>query len=144
MKMRLPRKRDSFFPSLFDRGLEADYVDRFFGEIYFPQVDVKEKENHYVLDVDLPGYTKEDVTVEYADGYLEIRGEREKSSHIEEGDGRFIRKERSYGSFRRHFFIGEIDKNEISGSFNNGVLTLQVPKSKEDEKKENGHRINIE
>ena len=144
MKRLSPRRRDEFFPSLFESNMETDIFNKFFKTARFPQVDIKEKEKHYEFEVELPGFSKEDIIVEYKDGYLEIEGQKEQSYETEEREGHYIRKERSYGSFKRVFYVGEIDQDEISGSFNNGVLTLQVPKSEEDQRKERGYQIRIE
>ncbi len=140
----LPRKRDDFFPSLFDSSFEVDVFDRFFKEANYPSVDIKDAADHYKVEVDLPGFSKEDISVEYKDGYLQLQGKKEENKEVTENDGHYIRKERSYGSFKRSFYVGEVVQNEISGSFKDGVLTLQVPKSKEDKKKEEGHQILIE
>ncbi|WP_158599112.1 Hsp20/alpha crystallin family protein [Planococcus salinus] len=144
MKRLLPRRRDEFFPSLFESNMETDFFNKFFKAARFPQVDIKEKEKHYEFDVELPGFSKDDIQVEYKDGYLEIQGQKEHSYETEGKEGHYIRKERSYGSFKRVFYVGEINQEDISGSFTNGVLTLQVPKSEEDQKEERGHQIRIE
>ncbi|MGI2328940.1 Hsp20/alpha crystallin family protein [Planococcus sp. YIM B11945] len=144
MNTLFPRRRNELFPSFFGSGLETDFFNKFFGETHFPQVDIKEKDNQYEFAVDLPGFTKDDIDVEYKDGYLEIRGKKEQKREMEEQDGRFIRKERSYGSFRRSFYVGEIDQNKISGSFKEGVLLLEVPRPNEQNGQDGGHRIMIE
>ena len=144
MSTLFPRRRTELFPGLLGTGLETDFFNKFLGESHFPQVDIKEKEGRYEFMVDLPGFTKEDIDVEYKDGYLEIRGKKEETKESEEQDGRFIRKERTYGSFRRSFYIGEIEQQNIAGSFKEGVLMLQVPMPKNEEKQEKAHRIMIE
>ncbi|MDN7242670.1 Hsp20/alpha crystallin family protein [Planococcus sp. N028] len=144
MSTLFPKRRTELFPSLLGSGLETDFFNKFFGETHFPQVDIKEKEGRYEFMVDLPGFTKEDIDVEYKDGYLEIRGKKEQQKESEEQDGRFIRKERSYGSFRRSFYIGEIEQDKIAGSFKEGVLMLDVPMPKNEQKEEKTHRIMIE
>ena len=144
MSTLFPKRRTELFPSLLGSGLETDFFNKFFGETHFPQVDIKEKDGRYEFMVDLPGFAKEDIDVEYKDGYLEIRGKKEQNREAEEQDGRFIRKERSYGSFRRSFYIGEIEQENITGSFKEGVLMLQVPMPKNEQKEEKAHRIMIE
>lgn len=144
MNTLFPKRREDFFPSLFGSGLESDFFNKFFGESVYPQVDIKEKNDQYEFTVDLPGFSKEDLEVEYRDGYLEIRGNKEQNQETEEKDGRYIRKERSYGAFKRSFYIGEIEEKKISGAFREGILTLNVPKSEEKERKEKGYQIRIE
>ncbi|MDN7246417.1 Hsp20/alpha crystallin family protein [Planococcus shenhongbingii] len=138
------RKQTDLFPSLFGSGLESDFFNKFFGENTYPQVDIREKKDGYEFMVDLPGFSKEEVEVEYKDGYLEIRGERNQSWESNDEEGRFVRKERSYGAFKRSFYIGEIDEKQIAGSFEKGVLMLDVPKSTEQSRKDKGYRIPIE
>jgi HSP20 family protein len=139
-----PKRRNEFFPSLYESTVETDIFNKFFGETHYPQVDIKEKEDRYELEVDLPGFAKENIEVEYRDGYLEIHGTKERKMEPEEQEERYIRKERTFGSFRRSFYIGEIDEDHVSGTFRNGVLTLNVPKAPNLHKDHKGHRIAIE
>ena len=141
MNTLFPRKQDDLFPSLFGSGLESDFFNRFFGEHTFPQVDIKEMNDRYEFTVDLPGFSKEDIEVEYRDGYLEIRGNKEQDQESEDRDGRYIRRERSYGTFKRSFYIGDINEDDINGSFTDGILNLDVPKADEHR---GGRRIQIE
>ncbi|MGK7379354.1 Hsp20/alpha crystallin family protein [Planococcus sp. 1R117A] len=139
-----PKRRNEFFPSLFESTVETDVFNKFFGETHYPQVDIKEKNELYELQVDLPGFTKDDIEIEYRDGYLEIRGKKEREIEPDEQNERYIRKERTYGSFRRSFYIGEIDEEHVTAAFQNGVLTLNVPKSHDLHNDHVGHRIPIE
>lgn len=144
MNTLFPKRRTDLFPSLFGSGLDSDFFNKFFGEPTYPQVDIQDKGDHYEFMVDLPGFTKDDMEVEYKDGYLEIRGEREQNWQKDDAEGRFLRKERSYGAFKRSFYIGEIKEEEISGSFKEGILKLHVPKNEEQKKIDKGYRIPIE
>lgn len=94
-----------------------------------PRADIGETENEYSVTLELPGVAAEGVTVEFKDGSLEISGE--KKSSTEEGDGRkFLRIERQFGSFRRRFEFGDqVDAENISADFDNGILLVVVPKS---------------
>ena len=144
MSRLFPKRHTESFPSLHASDMESDFFNKFFGEMNYPQVDIKEKDNQYEFMVDLPGYKKEDIEVEYKDGYLEIRGKQEHSSETEDKDGRYLRKERSFGTFKRSFFIGEIEQDQIKGAYHEGVLKLEVPKSSENKQEDQGHRIQIE
>ncbi len=144
MKRLTPSKREDFFPSLFESGFDTDLFDRFFKEVNYPKVDIKDVEDHFEMKMDVPGFAKEDIKVEYKDGYLEVEGTHEESKETKEDDGHYIRKERSYGSFKRSFYVGEIDESKISGSFKDGILQLEVPKSTEEEKPDNGTQIQIQ
>ncbi len=139
----MPRKREDFFPKLFQSDLDSDFFDRFFKESNYPQVDVKEANGQYEVVVDVPGFSKEDIQVDFKDGYLSISGKKEESSETSEDEGHYIRKERSFGSFKRSFYVGEVDEQAIKGNFKDGVLQLTVPKPEEKDSG-NGKRIEIE
>lgn len=139
----MPRKREDFFPKLFQSDLDSDFFDRFFKESNYPQVDVKEADGKYEVVVDVPGFSKDDIQVDFKDGYLSISGKKEESSETSEDEGHYIRKERSFGSFKRSFYVGDVDDQAIKGNFKDGVLQLTVPKPEEKESG-NGKRIEIE
>jgi len=139
----MPRKREDFFPKLFQSDLDSDFFDRFFKESNYPQVDVKEANGQYELVVDVPGFSKDDIQVDFKDGYLSISGKKEESSETSEDEGHYIRKERSFGSFKRSFYVGDVDEQAIKGNFKDGVLQLTVPKPEEKDSG-NGKRIEIE
>lgn len=93
------------------------------------KTDVKESENGYELSMELPGYKKEDISAELKEGTLIISAV--KSSETEEKDknDKFIRKERYYGNLSRSFYVGEnVEETDIKAKFEDGVLTLVVPK----------------
>lgn len=95
-----------------------------------PRVDISESENAFLIKAEVPGVKKEDVKVNLEDGVLSIQGERKQEK--EEKGKRFHRIERSYGNFYRSFTLPEnIDKTKIKASFNEGLLNLQIPKTKE-------------
>ncbi len=91
--------------------------------------DVKEKDNGYEILMNLPGYKKEDIQAELKDGYLTISAESHSENDEKGDDGKYIRKERYYGSCSRSFFVGnDLSQEDIKGKFEDGVLTLSVPK----------------
>lgn len=139
----MPRKREDFFPKLFQSDLDSDFFDRFFKESNYPQVDVKEANGQYEVVVDVPGFSKDDIQVDFKDGYLSISGKKEESTETSEDEGHYIRKERSFGSFKRSFYVGDVDDQAIKGNFKDGVLQLTVPKPEEKDSG-NGKRIEIE
>lgn len=96
----------------------------------FMQTDIVEKDNEYQLNIELPGYQKENIQAELKDGYLTISAER-KEDHDEKDDkGNFIRRERFSGSCQRSFYVGaQVRQEDISASFQDGVLSLTVPKA---------------
>lgn len=96
----------------------------------FAQTDLSEKDDEYELQVDLPGLDKDDVAVDYANGILRISGERT-DAHEDQRRGYYI-SERSYGSFERSFRVPEnVQTDGIEARFDNGVLTVKLPKSEE-------------
>lgn len=106
--------------------------------------DVKESDDHYELEIDLPGFKKEDINVELNDGYLTISAQKAHENNDEDKQGNLIRQERYSGMMSRSFYVGEdITAEEVHGKYEGGVLTLNVPKKKV-EQIENKNHIMIE
>ena len=91
------------------------------------KTDIREEDGVYVLDADLPGFAKEDIHLEINNEILTISAERS-SEKSEEKDGKYLRQERSFGKYTRSFNVSEIDTENIKAKYNNGVLTLTLPK----------------
>ena len=107
------------------------------------KTDIRENENSYVIDVDLPGFEKKDIRIDVDGGYLNINAKTD-SSNDEEEKGKFIRRERYYGECSRSFYIGDdVDEDDIKATFKNGILSLEVPKVTEEEKKPEKKYIEI-
>ena len=104
----------------------------------FIRTDIKEKENEYVLEAELPGFKKEDIDVEIEDGYLTISANRNYEHEEKDKDGNFIMRERRSGSFKRSYDTTGVDVSNVKARFENGVLTLEMPKLVE-QKPENKH-----
>ncbi len=99
--------------------------------------DVKEFEDRYELDLELPGYKKEEVKVELEDGYLKISAEHTEEKEEKAEVGKYLRKERHTGKLQRNFYVGNAVKGEgIKAKFEDGVLALTVLKQKEEDTKE--------
>ena len=95
---------------------------------WVPRADVVETDDAYELMLDLPGLSRDALDVQFNDGTLTVAGER--SVRDAHRDGRFHRVERSYGRFFRSFTLGsDVDPDAIEASFDDGVLTLRVPKT---------------
>lgn len=102
------------------------------------KTDIKETENNYVLEVDLPGFDKKDIALELDNGYLSISAKREhKVEENNEKKGNFIRRERSFGQFSRSFYVGDIKEEDIDAKLENGILTIKLPKEEKKEVKSN-------
>ena len=90
------------------------------------KTDIKETPEEYVVHAELPGVKKEDINIDYNNNYLSISATR--NNENEEKKDNYIRRERSYGSVSRGFYINNVDKNLIKAKFDNGVLTIDLPK----------------
>jgi len=103
------------------------------------KADVKEREDGYDLLIDLPGYKKDDVSVKFKDGYLIINANNQKEDEEKNEAGRYIRRERYYGSCSRGFYVGDaVKKEDIKAKFEDGMLKLDIPKKvKQPELEEN-------
>ena len=126
----------NFYVASFDPFKEMEEFERRFSQQRTPAIktDIRETENAYILDCDLPGFDRDDIHAEIKNGYLTIRAERRSES--EENKESYLRRERTYGSFTRTFDLEGIDAEAITASFKNGVLTMELPKAKEkDERK---------
>ena len=143
-------------PSIFGESL----FDEFFDEFARPakktvryttqtpsvmRTDVKEHETGYELDIDLPGYKKEDVQAELKDGYLTITATTKTNDDQKDEAGKYIRRERYYGTCSRSFYVGEdIKQEDIKAKFEDGILKVAVPKKEAKPKVEENKYITIE
>lgn len=91
------------------------------------KTDVIEKDGRYELEADLPGFNKEDIHVDVKDDVLTISAEHEEQAS-EKKDGKYIRRERGYSSYRRSFRVDGVKQDDITAAYKNGVLTVTVPK----------------
>lgn len=99
---------------------------------WFPAVNMAESQKEFTLTAELPGMTTKDVSVDYCDGMLTIRGEKEQEEKSAEGDDTYYRWERRFGSFQRSFpFPGGVDEAKIAADMRDGILTVHIPKAAE-------------
>ena len=113
-------------------NLAANDFDEFFrpfwsmGE-FSPKTDIREKDGSVIIETDMPGFDKNDISVELSEGYLTVSAKRDESKESEE-KGRFIRRERRSGSFSRSFYVGSgVEETDISASYENGTLKVTFP-----------------
>ena len=118
--------REDGFQSLFDLFNEPFFNDFPAVSVGKFKVDVKDKGSEYELTAELPGVNKEDIALNYNNGYLTISAQ--KNSEKNEEQENYIRRERHSGSLSRSFYIDDIDESKISAEFNNGVLKVDLPK----------------
>lgn len=114
---------------------ESDAKDEYENAVWMPLTDIKEDKDNYVVMLDLPGVSKEDVKVSYADGQLSISGERKQEKETK--DSKYHRVERAYGKYYRSFTLPKLVKEDkIEAEFKDGQLTVTVPKAEEAKPKE--------
>lgn len=140
-------------PSVFTNDFTNDgFFDDFFNaparRSYMPSAsmkcDVKELDQSYQIDMQLPGYDKDDVEVSVDKGYLTVSASHNENKEDKE-DGKYIRKECFTGSCQRSFYVGDAVKGEdISAAFNNGILSLTVPKAEALPQNETKQLVHIE
>ena len=127
-----------FGEDLFDEWMDFPFEKEFFGrknplygknEKNLMKTDVKETEDSFEIDIDLPGFKKENVTARLENGYLTIQASKGLDKDKEDKEGKYIRRERYAGSCSRSFYIGEgVTQDEIRARFEDGILRLTVPK----------------
>ena len=119
-------------PSIFGESLFDDFMDFPFGGMktnMMMKTDIRDAENSYELDIDMPGFKKEDIKAQLKDGYLTISASTNGNSDEKDKNGRYIRRERYAGSCSRSFYVGEgVKEEDIRAKFENGILKLSIPK----------------
>ena len=134
-------------PSIFSENLFDDFFDNTFDKNFFGaanplygkhaknlmKTDVRETENTYEVDVDLPGFKKDEISVDLQDGYLTIRASKGLDKDQKDKEGKYIRQERYAGAMSRSFYVGDIQPEQISAKYEDGILKISLPKQ---EKKE--------
>ena len=129
-------------PSIFGESLLDDWMD--FPEMDFPDIDrklygkhaanvmktdVREHDDGYEVDIDLPGFKKDEISLSLENGYLSVNAAKGLDKDEKDKKGKLIRQERYAGSMTRSFYVGEaITEQEIKAKFENGVLQLSIPK----------------
>lgn len=132
-----------YLPERLNEGSLFDAFDSLFKPVFFDETrdmrtDIKETDEGYELDIEMPGFKKEDLNVSLEDGYLTVCGKKQAK---DEGK-KYLRKEISE-SFQRSYYVGkDITEESIKAKYNDGILSLSLPKSKPQEPKK--HSINID
>lgn len=141
-------------PSIFGESLIDDFMDFPFHRMgrsiqnestqNVMRTDVKETNDGYEIDIDLPGFKKEDVKAQLKDGYLTIQAVKNVDDAQKDNEGKYIRRERFSGSVSRSFYVGEkITEEDIHAKFQDGILKLTLPKEDSHKVEENKY-ISIE
>ncbi len=118
----LRREIDRLFEDTFGRGEGAN--------TWTPAVDIRESESELRLDLELPGITPEEVEVTAENGVLMVRGEKHRERKEDEQNTRYHVVERTYGAFLRSFQLPQgLDESKIEAEFENGILSIRIPKA---------------
>ena len=128
-----------FRDNLFDDMFDFDDFDKEFNRMMRPlygkhaqnmmKTDVRETDNSYELDIDLPGFKKDEIKVELDNGYLSISAAKGLDKDEEKKDGKYIRRERYAGAMNRTFYVGDnLTQQDIQAKFEDGILKISVPK----------------
>ena len=116
-----------------DNGLDVfdDVFDSFFKPMFYEEkfntmkTDITETETAYCMDVEILGFEKKDINLSLENGYLTISAKKEDKE--EDKKGNYIRRERSY-SATRSYYVGDVDKDKVKASYENGILKVEIPK----------------
>jgi len=126
--------RENLFDDWFDFPDFSD-LDRTEKKLYgrhadrLMKTDVHEHEDHYEVDIDLPGFAKDELTIELKDGYLTVSAAKGLDKDENDKKGKLIRQERYAGAMQRSFYVGEeLTEEDVKASFKHGVLSLNIPK----------------
>ena len=136
-----------FTPKLFTDSIFDDFFDGFdsmdrklYGKHSNREMltDIKEHDDHYDVEIDLPGFHKDQIKVELSNGYLTISAHKSVDEENKDSKGTIIRQEKTYGTMSRSFYVGEnITHEDLKAKYENGVFTIAVPKKDEIKKIEN-------
>ena len=94
------------------------------------RTDIKDAGDKYVMESELPGFEKEDITLDINGTYLTISAEHKTETENNDEESKYIRKERTYGSYKRSFDISDVDAEGIAAEYKNGILIIDLPKKK--------------
>ena len=109
------------------------------------KTDVKETDSEYVVEIDLPGFRKDEIQMQLANGNLTVSASKGLDKDEKNEEGAYIRRERYAGSMSRSFYVGEhVKEEDIHPRYENGILTFHIPKEEKKAVEEKPHYISIE
>ena len=129
-------------PSIFGENLFNDWMDFSFPDVdkvlygkhakNVMKTDVKETDNSYEVDIDLPGFKKDEIKIKLENGTLTINAAKGLDKDEKDKEGKYVRRERYAGSMSRSFYVGEhVTAEQVHPKYENGILTFEIPKNKE-------------
>ena len=134
---------ESLFDDMFDFDKEMNHMNRaLYGKHSrnMMKTDVRETENSYELDIDLPGFKKDEINVQLDNGYLSISAAKGLDKDEEKKNSKYIRRERYAGAMSRTFYVGDnLTQQDIKAKFENGILKISVPKKDVQQVAQNNH-----
>ncbi|MGS0764052.1 Hsp20/alpha crystallin family protein [Syntrophomonas curvata] len=133
------RRRRDLSPADFGRDFIRDFFDP---ESWFDlgiKADIRENAKEYIVEAELPGVKKDQIMVELKENYLTISAQQ--NEEINEEKPNYVRRERRQGNVKRSFYVENVDSEKVSAEYNDGLLTIILPKLKEENP--NHHRIDI-
>ncbi|HIX38782.1 MAG TPA: Hsp20/alpha crystallin family protein [Candidatus Blautia ornithocaccae] len=146
-------------PSIFGENLFDDFMDFPFNDDFWGRknplygknakrmmkTDIRETEGSYELDVDLPGFKKDEIKASLENGYLTISAAKGLDKDEKDKDGKYIRQERYAGAMSRSFYVGdEVTQEDIKAKYEDGILKLSIPKKEKKPAVEQDNHIAIE
>lgn len=136
--MLVPRRNSDLWEDFFNDSFFSNHENKIM------KTDIREKDDKYIIDIDLPGFEKKDIKIDVTKGYLTINAKTSSSS--EEGTkDTYIKRERYSGECQRSFFVGDnIKAEDVKASFKNGILSIDIPRKENlpDDKENNVVEIN--
>ena len=127
------------FPFYYDDRAMKDAEKKLYGHKanHVMKTDIKEMNNGYELIVDLPGFKKDEIKLEFDNGYLTISAAKGlDKDETDKETGKYIRRERYAGNLSRSFYIGDVKQEDVKAVFKNGILSITVPKEDKKAKEE--------
>ena len=134
----VPRRNFDLFDSFFGND---DFLPR--RESSLMKTDIKETDDKFIIEMDLPGYSKENIDLSLNNGYLEVSAKVERENNSDENE-KYVRRERFVGECSRSFYVGEdITEEDIAAEFKDGILKIDVPKKDAIEEENTTRKIEI-
>lgn len=133
-------KGEDYFAPFFGNVIDEDFLSSldYMNDSF--KVDLKETDENYLIEADLPGTKRENIDIDFNNNYLVVSAKREEAS--EDKKENYVRRERHYGEFKRSFHIDNVDENNINASFSDGILKITLPKLTKGEDKRRKIEIN--
>ena len=125
------KRREDAFGQLvksFNDRFDDDWFAPFKGSGLSFKTDIRETDQAYLVEAELPGFQKDDIEINYAAPYLTIKAVRKEENKVENTDQQIVHRERHFGEYVRRFYVQDIDDSSITATLKDGVLKLEVPK----------------